>query len=222
MQLQSVLLARVFLLFLTTSLDRDGHLYFPDLVEALVKKYRFTKYPQKPEELVAQNGINFEMGESGGTVIDKISIFPGGIALDTRKGTDTSGKLLGELLEWAVAEFELQFRPEFMRRKVYVGTLLVQTDVPLIEVNPVLRRIAEIVTKQVQGDTERVLVYTPTSLGIGYDKQTTAFAPSAFTVDRREGIPFSDNVYFSNAPLPTQLHLELLGEIESAVKAASP
>jgi hypothetical protein len=221
MELQSVLLARAFLLFPTTSLDPDGHLYFPDLVEALVKKYRFVKYPQKPEEFVAQNGITFEMGEANGTVIDKISIFPGGVALDTRKGTNVSEELLAETLQWAAEEFDLHFRPEFIRRKVYVGTLLVQSDVALIEVNPALQRIAEIVSKQVSGDTGRNLVYVPASLGIGYDKQTTTFTPSAFTVERREGVPFSDNVYFSNAPLPTQLHLQLLAEIENAVTNAS-
>ena len=94
-------------------------------------------------------------------------------------------------------EFEFQFKPEFLRRKVYVRTLVVQSDIPLIEVNPVLQRIAEVVSKQVSNDTLKELVYTPTSLGIGYDKLTTSFTPSAFTLERRETSSFADNSYFS-------------------------
>jgi hypothetical protein len=36
-----------------------------------------------------------------------------------------------------------------------------------------------------------------------------------FVLERREGISFENNRYFSSAPLPTQLHIEMLTFLEA-------
>jgi hypothetical protein len=41
--------------------------------------------------------------------------------------------------------------------------------------------------------------------------------PAAFTIDRRAGKLFSENRYFSNAPLPKDEHIELIEELEKGL-----
>jgi hypothetical protein len=197
-------------------LNPDGRVFMPEVVERLAKECRFIKYPQKPEDFSGDKGIIFEAGTFKGQNIDKIIIFPGGIVLDTREGTDASERTLALLLEWGADEFGLAYRPEMLKRRVYVGSLVVTSEVPLLEVNPVLRHISTVVTQEMEACLGRPLPYEPTALAVGYDKLNTSFTPTAFTLERREGLPFSDNKYYSNAPLKTQVHLQLLEAIEKA------
>ena len=49
-----------------------------------------------------------------------------------------------------------------------------------------------------------------------FDKtKVPPLAPSAFRLDRREGVPFEQEVYWSEAPLTTQHHVEVLSEFEA-------
>jgi|SRR5579863_9140528 len=219
MQLSSVVMARIFALFQTIELNPNGHVFMPDVAERLAKECRFVKYPQKPEEFVEEKGITFETGTFKGQNIDKIIIFPGGIVVDTRDGTDASERTLAQLLEWGASEFGLAYRPEMLKRRVYVGSLIVSSDIPMLEINPVLRLISTVVTEQMEACLGRPLPYEPTGLTVGYDKLNTSFTPTAFTLERRDGLPFSDNKYYSNAPLKTQVHLQLLEAIEKAVSS---
>jgi len=38
---------------------------------------------------------------------------------------------------------------------------------------------------------------------------------AGFTIQRRVDTPFGENKYFSEAPLPTEIHLDLLQQFES-------
>jgi hypothetical protein len=210
-------MARFFALFETIELNPGGRLFMPDLTEKLAKECRFVKYPQKPEEFLVDNGITFETGTFKGQNIDKLIIFPGGIVLDTRDNTDASERILIQLLEWGASEFGLAYRPEMLKRRVYVGSLIVSSEMPLLEINPVLRHISTVVTKEMEACLGRPLPYEPTALTVGYDKIATTFTPAVFTLERREGLPFSDNKYFSHAPLRTQVHMQLLSDIEKTV-----
>ncbi|HLM83428.1 MAG TPA: hypothetical protein VK302_22720 [Terriglobales bacterium] len=221
MQLSSVVMARFFALFETIELNPGGRVFMPEVIEKLVKECRFLKYPQKPEDFVEANGITFETGTFRGQNIDKIMVFPGGLLLDTREGTDASEKTLAQLLEWSASECGLAYRPEMLKRHVYVSSLIVSSEFPLVEINPVLRHIATVISKEMETCLGRPLVYEPKGFMVGYDKMTTTFTPTHFTIDRREGLPFSDNKYYSNAPLRTQVHLQLLEEAEKAAISIS-
>jgi len=220
MLLSSVVMARFFALFETHELNPGGRVFMPDVVEKLVKQCRFVKYPQKAEDYGGEKGTIFETGTFNGQSIEKIMIFAGGIVLDTLENTDTSEKTLAQLLEWAASECGITYRPEMLKRRVYVSSLVITSEVPLLEINPVLRHISTVVTKEMGICLGRPLVYEPSGFAVGYDKETTSFTPAVFSLDRRQGKPFSDNKYYSNAPLRTSVHMRLLEDIEKAAASS--
>ena len=59
--------------------------------------------------------------------------------------------------------------------------------------------------------------YEPTGIILNLDQSTTKLAPVFFTLERRAEVPFTDNKYFSSAPLSTQDHIGILQEVEKAL-----
>jgi hypothetical protein len=66
------------------------------------------------------------------------------------------------------------------------------------------------------------VVYMPVLMAVGHDplKRHTNIAP--FSISRREATPYSENKYFSEAPLPTDLHIKFREELEADVLKYSP
>ncbi len=59
MQLASVSLARYYGLVQIEDLNLGGTVYLPEVCAALVQRYGFLKYPNKPEEFDEGKGIEF-------------------------------------------------------------------------------------------------------------------------------------------------------------------
>jgi len=58
------------------------------------------------------------------------------------------------------------------------------------------------------------LKYDLSILSIDYDQLTRKHPLGRFSIQRRDNTPFSENKYFSDAPLPTDVHLRLLEQFE--------
>ena len=86
-----------------------------------------------------------------------------------------------------------------------------------------LQLVADQVAKGVSADFrqeiqfERFYRRVP-MLGIA-DASQIGLKPSPFSIERRVNTPFSENTYFSAAPLGTFAHLELLQQFETALGA---
>jgi hypothetical protein len=52
---------------------------------------------------------------------------------------------------------------------------------------------------------------------VDYDQLERKHALGRFSIQRRDNTPFSENKYFSDAPLPTDVHIRLLEEFETAI-----
>jgi len=219
MQLASVLLARYFGLVQTGELNLNGDLYYPELVKALVDRYGFVKYPTEFGTIDESKGVEFIGGRFGKRIIDKLVILDTGIYLDTAVNTSVSQELWLEMLEWAVQTLGATFQPDMVTRHVYVSQLTFQSDVPILAVNPFLEKIAATVTSEVENNYKQRLKYEPAAISIHFDKELTKLGTANFSVQRREGVPFEENKYFSSAPLKTDLHLELLKQWEQEMSA---
>jgi len=207
----TIIQARFIAFLEIVDLDPKGQLHWPDFFPALVEHYAFQKFPQKYEEFDLQKGIALADGKWEGGHINKVEIYPGGIAVDTRSSNEDSERLFHECLTWAAMKFGLQYHQKMIKRKAYVSQLMFHSDAPIFSaLSGSLSRLAEKVTQAVEQSYGERINYEPFSFSFHCDQTTRQLSPTAFGVSRRLGVPFTENKYFSEAPLPTRLHEELL------------
>ena len=201
MRLASVLLARYYGLIQIEDLNLNGTVYYPELTSALVERYGFMKYPTSADAFDENKGIEFIGGRSGKRVIERLVILNSGIYLDTAIDTATSEALWFELMEWSIEKFGVTFNPNMVKRRVYVSNVTFHSDVPMLAAHSVFAEIGEVVTAEVEKDYGPRLDYVPEAIDVSpFDQTAIKLGTSAFTVQRREGVPFEENKYFSTAP----------------------
>jgi hypothetical protein len=214
MQLSAVHLARVIFFVEAIDLNPRGAAYYPEIVHALVERYGFQKYPQKPEEFDESKGVLFEQGRISDVTIDRLIIFENGLQLDTTRGTEESEAILLSALTWATQSLGIVFKPEMVKRKAYVSQFSFYSEAPLLRTTPILNHLAENISAAVSDNLRTKTTFEPSAILIGQDPEGRSFPVSAFSIERRAQAPFSDNKYFTAAPLPTELHLALVSDYE--------
>lgn len=214
MQLSAVLLARVLGYIEVFDLSPRGKVFLPEIVPEIVKKYQFQKYPKTPEEFDEAKGIEFHEGRFEGKVIQKFVIWNSLLVLETRSDTADSRIILEDMLMWGAAELGLYYKRGMLKRFAYVSSLTFHTDVPILKPISALTSLAERVSKEVSEVWQEPIHYETSSINIGHDPLARKYGIASFTITRRAEARLADNKYFSEAPLPTGVHLKLLEQYE--------
>lgn len=221
MELASVILARAVAWIEPGELNGRGHLFYPDFVKAVVARYGFLGYPQKLEDFDENKGVTFSGGKLGNSSIQQIIIYAHGIVVDTQASTQDSKRLLEEALEWASKEFGLKYKPSMIQRWQYASQITFRSNVQLTCVHPALQRLVDGASEAVTETLGESLTYEVTSITVDYDQLTRKNPLGRFSIQRRDNTPFSENKYFSDAPLQTNVHIRLLEQFEADVIASS-
>lgn len=220
MEVQAVTKARALAMLELDSLTNGGRLRLADCIAPLVAKYDFQKFPSKPEDFDLQDkGVRFESGIADGILIDSLVIYDGAILLDTLASTDESKRIILNLLEWARDEFGASFDPLLIRRWGHISDLVFRSEIPLLNM---LSSPLQNLARKTSAFTEKLfdgLVYEPADVRIGHDPSVRKFAIASLIIQHRANTNFKENIFYSEAPLPTHLHVQFLKELEDDVKA---
>ncbi len=214
MILNAILLSRVMAFVETFDLSPRGAVFFPDLIAGMVKNFRFHKFPQNPEDMGEAKGVVFEEGTWGGTTIFKLTILNNGLLIDTRCDTEQTKALVKGALQWAADNFGVAYRDGMIKRWLYVSDLSVTSEAPLVAPNAAAMRLFETAGRHVREIIGKDLAYQPIRLVGDFDRHPMNIPLAAFDIQRRADTPFAENRYFSEAPLPTERHYELLEQYE--------
>jgi hypothetical protein len=214
MELTSILLARAMAWVEPIDLNPRGAVFYPELTKALVVRYNFQKFPQKLEDFDESKGVTFGVGRLGDTVIEQLVIYTYGIVLDTRISTQESRRLLEEAFEWGRKELGFVYRPDMVKRWQYASNVTFRSTVQMTGVNSAVEKLAASVAKGVADTMGENLKYDLAILSVDYDQLTRKHPLGRFSIQRRDNTPFSENKYFSDAPLPTDKHIQLLEQFE--------
>lgn len=217
MELLSVQQARIVVRLPVEELT-SGQLTEPQVTKALTERCEFLSYPQKVEDyLDSAKGLVFEMGRWDDLPITKLTVYPGGLAVDTNSSTQDSERILNEMLAWASDTLGIKYAPSMIEGKGYLSQVTFKSDRSLNLLNPKLEHFAKKITKSVSEGLGFIFPYETTAIVLGFD--TTHVKPNSanFTVERKVDTPFSKDKYFSSAPTPTDEHLRLLEEFEAAL-----
>jgi len=192
--------------------------FFPDVVKAIVERYKFRKFPSKPEDFDESNGVVFEDGKAGNKVIQKFTIFTTLLVVETRSNTDDSKQVIEDMLLWGATKFGIVYKTGAIKRHAYVSGLSFYSDPHLLTVSPILQNLATKTSAALTNIWEEPIHYETITLSVGHDPLARKYGIAPFTITRRAEARFSDNKYYSEAPLPTEMHLTLLEEFEAGVK----
>jgi hypothetical protein len=199
----------------SNDLNPRGAVFYPDLVKAIATRYNFQKFPEKIEDFDETKGVAFIAGKLGKTVIERLTIYTYGLSLQTRVSTEESKRLLVEGLEWASKELGLVYKPDMTKRWHYYSQITFYSKLQLMATHSAFQQLADRVSKSLLEAIGENLKYELTACVVNFDQLTRKHPLGYFSIQRRENTPFSENKYFSDAPLPTDVHIKLLEQFEA-------
>lgn len=219
MRVLSVKNARSIWLIRIQDLNPSGKYILP-LIFSIAEKYGFIDYT-KPNEIdtASQKPISFTRGsflaQSGERKEVGVHIWRDGFVAETMSSTNDSDFFLDGFLDWLATDFGMVNFRELVMSRLYASELFVSTDKNLALLNPKLEGFVSRINSMVKAITDKNLVFELGAVGIWNDR---SLAPnnffSPFRFERAEEAPFSENRYYSAAPVRTSDHIVLLEEFE--------
>lgn len=218
MQLSAIITSRALAFIDVNEILSGGNIYLPDASKILASEFGFQKVPTKPEEFNMSDGVEFKLGRSKTVVIERLVIFYGLVLLETKSTTEVSQQALLEIFRTVFNEMKMNFSEDLIKRWAFISFLTFYTDFPLLaQYSDPLNLLAQKTTKAVSQFFDEDLKYEPLEIKIGHETNLRKNDIASFTIQHRAGTRFSENKYYSEAPLPTDLHWKLLQEFERDV-----
>jgi hypothetical protein len=222
MRLSAIIQARTLAFVESFDMNPHGAVFYPTIVQGLVEKFGFMKYPQKIEEFDEMKGVDFLAGTWSGMTVEKFTIYRNGLLLDTRVSTEVSKQIILEGAEWAASTFGLTFAPEMISRWGFLSSVVFYSDCPnLLRGSPAATKMRDNIQRAVTESSGDDTDWEPTVLTFHSESVPRKPVTAPFTIQRRAETSFSENKYYSEAALPTDVHLALLEQFEADVVAES-
>jgi hypothetical protein len=200
-----------------------GQLYQPEAATKIVQRYSFMKFPSV--ENLVKNERNFGIGKFRDIQINEFNIYSDGVIVSSGSDTDAIDAFVDDVLAWAKEEFGIvQLTDGFPPERAYESSMVVKSDADLMRALAPKNDMSTILNKIYHSDRGYVggdIGLTGFIAAVDRSKFTGRRKPISFTLDRRLGLPFENNIYFSMAPLRTKDHLEVLRSIERLALTAS-
>jgi hypothetical protein len=217
MKLSAIIQARALAFIELYDLDPRGRAFFPETIKRIQERYGFLQVP-KIGEADEKKGVELKTGKSGKIVIDALKIFETLFVAETHSNTSDSKLVLEEMFDWGKRELGLTYDPRMIRNWGYVSIVTFYSECDLIAfASPPAVRLAAKVSDAVSGIWHENLAFSPRQVGISHDPLTRKNAIASFVIQPRVEAPYGENKFYSEAPLPTDQHIQLLEEFEADV-----
>jgi hypothetical protein len=188
--------------------------YGVNLVRAFEARYGFMESPKTVAEFDLSKGITFLHGFfDKRIVIDKFMIYNNGLVVETKDTTDVCVEIMSDVIKWGSEEAGVIFEENLMAPELYLSHLEVQSEIDLQAHSSKFQTISAALNSYMASYKEAGRDYKYSTMSFALDPSTGG--PTTFQFERRAKQPFSNNLYFSSAPLKSRDHESLLGVIES-------
>lgn len=210
MQILETQLARIAFFADVRLLNPQG-LSLRPIHSGLLERYKFLIYPTAPTEFDLTKGIRYSDGEFAyerKPIAVSFTIYNNGWLVETLVSTEAAEAFWNDIAEWLIG---IGFRSpkDVVTKTVYESQLVVQAQLDIVKSFDKLQGCAKFIS-ELSGNPREELS--------GFYIGTETEQLSTFTFERRIGVPFSENKYFSRATLPTGKHVHALEEIEKILR----
>ncbi len=215
MEVLAHILSRAIYIFEIHNVDPFGRMNSSESTAAIHERYGFAVFPRSLGEVNLEKGIEFLSGRLGQIAIDKLTLYSNGLVVDTRSSTEDSEAVCVDFLDEARKRLAATI---VVSRRQFVNQFSFRSGMKLARMNPVLAKITETIIKELGTDLRQDFIVEPNSVKVSVDLTQVRVSPGLFAIERREDIPYSENTYFSSAPLRTKLHMQLVEEFERSLQ----
>ena len=217
MTIETVLSAKSLWFMDMRGLNPRGRNLYPLIGPLLKQWYGFTE----PTEFDENKGIQYRGGEfsPSGQNTDitgiAVTLYSNGLVAETCTTTADTDLWLGSALEHLAKERIIVYRPEMVKRKQYATELVVRPRQPLKPLetfSALYRLLVELIYPQYADN-----VHFETA-GFVFDvDHTFPHRQVSFTFQRRAGVAWEENLYYSHGPFSNEQHQLVLDKLEKAL-----
>jgi hypothetical protein len=219
MKLISVLMARTVLFFDFAAFNPKGLNLWP-VCEWLAKKYQFASSPKNLLDVNSDKALSFQAGSfvnsKAENVLVSLAVYNNGLSADVSSSTDDSDEFLREVTTEVSKEFG--FTVSSNARRAYVSQVEIESQFSLEVLNPKLATLAELLSATVKPIDGKRKEFDFGVLHLWTEDTNPTSSPAYYRFERKIGLPFSSNRYFSQAALKTDEHREFLEKFEAALR----
>jgi hypothetical protein len=195
-------------------------IYLPGLIAAIAERYGFAVVPNLAD--AAQQGAKFREGrftmDDSFIAIKELGVYNDGIIV-AAWNTDDADAIIDDVMNWTSETLKLR-EPILRPNRRYVSSLVVEFDISLDRAFAMfaefIRTYGEVLKRAYDWE------FPVAAARIAFSADRTLMPPHTsadLVIERRAGVPFSENRYFSSVPLRTRAHLELLKTFEDLLAA---
>jgi hypothetical protein len=213
MELISIENSVVTRLFITSR--TEGSPYLPSVVAAFVDRYKFVESPTTIAQMTADR-VSFKHGAFEGVAFN-LDMFSDGVVVASKAPTTVCDAIVADITEWVEMTVGVKKIETHEVNKSYESYLVVRSEARLLRALDALNVIGTQVGALLKAVAGRDAAFRPVALALAPDVTEMAhMRPIPFRVERRAGVSFETNFYYSCAPLPTQDHIKVLEQLERA------
>jgi hypothetical protein len=191
------------------------------LMAGVAERYKFAKIPASPLD-VKDGGLSFVEGifrnSKGIDLGVSLMVYGDGLVADTFSNTDNTTEFLRDVGKFA-AESGFAFPAEVEVGKAFTSILGVECDTPLLVLNPRLEAITRLINDKLITMDSRPRSFELTGITMFSEDIGQNKSPALFRFERKVGALFSQDRYFTQAPLETDKHIAVLEEFERILKS---
>jgi hypothetical protein len=219
MKLLNIGLARAMWFFPLTDLNPRGKSVERELLRELAKRYSFSNSPtpldvaearRKNEAVTLRDGV-FKNAK-GQDVEITLHIYRDALFADGRSDTKDSEDFLTDALEWLSNEFGLVDHTTIRIRRLFASEIIVSLDKSMNLINPKFGEFAKMLGETIQTPFQNIR-FEMSALGFWIDPDVKHIHVP-FRLERQADFGFSQNRYYSIAPLGTEDHLDAIQQLE--------
>ena len=191
--------------------------FAPDVVAAIRDRYRFWEYPTKPSEFNLDDaGGAFSVGLFDGNTIEALRLFRTCAIAEGTCNTSMLDRFLDDLFAMAQTDLGLDLECSSPVSRAYLSAVEIELAPSLAQSLNVAARVGETLHRHVAALGFSTSAFELSGFALQADPlKSTPLRPSKFLFERRADRPFESNIFYSEAPLPTDQHLEVLQEMEN-------
>lgn len=193
----------------------QGQVYQPEAISKTMARYAFVKAPSLDE--LANNIQKFQIGKFEDVQIQELGIYNDGIIVSSKSNTAILDSFVEDLFRWLSHEFGIVPQINAKHERHHESQLVIKSEVDLASVIKPATAVLNLFSQTWQDEFDAKYNFAGFQLDCGL-KYTGRRKPIHFNIERRIGVSFDENVFFSTAPLSTNAHLDLLGKLEALAR----